>query len=397
MISVQEASAIIHSHLLVPTSESIILKNAGGRTLAAPVFADRDLPPFNRVAMDGIAFNFSFFQKGQREFPVEATQAAGLPQCKLNTANACLEVMTGAVLPAGTDTVVRYEDLEIKNGVAKVLVETIEANQNIHPQGQDARLGEELLPAGMKISPAEVALLASVGINQVKVLAFPKTAIISTGDELVEVSQTPLPHQIRRSNDSALQAALQEMGCPAATFHLADSKDVLKTELTKIFKQHDLIILSGGVSKGKFDFIPDVLESLGVKKLFHQVSQKPGKPFWFGKSEKQTVFALPGNPVSTYMCFYRYIKPWLQKSLGFHAETAHVVLARDFIFKPELTYFLQVKVQNEGGTLMAYPIAGGGSGDFANLKNVDGFIELPASQQHFAKGEAFSYFPFRQS
>lgn len=397
MISVQEASSIILSNLFLPASETIHLNNAGGHVLAASVFADRDLPPFDRVAMDGIAFHSSFFLDGQRDFMVEGTQAAGLPQQKLKNVNACLEVMTGAVLPDGTDTVVRYEDLQIKKNVATVLIDNVAARQNIHPQGQDARQGEELLASGMKISSAEVALLASVGMSQVKVLTFPKTAIVSTGDELVDVNQTPLPHQIRRSNDRALQAALQEMGCSATAFHLADSKAVLETELARIFQQHTLIILSGGVSKGKFDFIPDTLESLGVKKLFHQVSQKPGKPFWFGKSEKQTVFALPGNPVSTYMCFYRYIKPWLLKSLKLDTSAAQAILAEDVFFKPELTYFLQVKIQNEKGRLLAHPHAGGGSGDFANLKNIDGFLELPAGRQHFAAGEAFSYFPFRQS
>lgn len=395
MTSVQEATAIILSHLFKSQKEAVELSHAIGRILGEHVFADRDFPPFNRVSMDGIAIQSKSFQSGRTEFTIEAMQAAGTPQLKLKNPEACIEVMTGAPLPEGTDAVVRYEDVEIKNSVAKILIDAITAGQNIHPQAQDAKQNQQLLFPGLKISPAEVALLASVGKSKVQVFSFPKTAIISTGDELVNIDQTPLPHQIRRSNDTALQAALIELGCQPHKFHVGDSRESLENDLTKIFQDHELIILSGGVSKGKFDFIPEVLESLGVQKLFHQVSQKPGKPFWFGVSTRHTVFALPGNPVSTYMCFYRYIKPWLMRSLGSEPIQSEAILAKDFNFKPSLTYFLQVKIKNESGKLMAYPDAGGGSGDFANLKDVDGFLELPLEKNEFRAGEVFPYHPFR--
>jgi len=230
----------------------------------------------------------------------------------------------------------------------------------------------------------------------VEAFAFPKTAIISTGDELVAIDQVPLPHQIRQSNAYALQAALLELGCEANLFSVTDQIESLEKNLSAIFQHHELIILSGGVSKGKFDYVPQVLESVGVKKLFHQVTQKPGKPFWFGVSDHQTVFALPGNPVSTYLCFYRFVKPWLMKSFGADEPFPSAVLAHDFSFKPSLTYFLQVKIQEENGQRMAYPDPGGGSGDFANLKDVDGFLELPAEKTDFKKGEVFSFIPFRR-
>ena len=395
MISVQEATSIILSHLWTSKTERVDLGNAVGRILAEPILADRDFPPFNRVSMDGIAISANAFQYGRLEFAIEGIQSAGMPPLKLNNSESCIEVMTGAMLPEGTDAVVRYEDVQIANNNATVLITEILAGQNIHPQSQDATKNQQLLSPGLKISPAEVALLASVGKSKVSVFSFPKTAIISTGDELIDIDQTPLPHQIRRSNDTALQAALNELGCVSNKFHLTDSLESLKNNLKKIYQDHELIILSGGVSKGKFDFVPEVLESLGVQKLFHQVSQKPGKPFWFGVSEKHTVFALPGNPVSTYMCFYRYIKPWLMKSLSSELSTSQALLAKDFIFKPQLTYFLQVKIKNEDGKLMAYPDAGGGSGDFANLKAVDGFLELPLEKSEFKAGEVFPYYSFR--
>lgn len=395
MISVSEASSIILSHSIETGLQEISIQEACGRILREEVQADRDFPPFDRVAMDGIAINSEIWKNGIRQFPIESIQAAGQQQVRLSKPDSCVEVMTGAMLPVGTDTVIRYEDLEIKAQVATVLINEIIKGDNIHRQSQDAKRNEVLLAPGIKISPAEVALMASVGMKKVSVSSFPKTAIISTGDELIPVDLIPLPYQIRRSNSYALQAALLEVGCVADQFHIPDQPEILETEVRKILEHYQLIIFSGGVSKGKFDFVPQTLERNGIQKRFHQVSQKPGKPLWFGTSSKHVVFALPGNPVSTYMCFYRYIKPWLVRSLGGQIERKTAVLTKDFSFKPLLTYFLQVNILNEKGQLLASPKAGGGSGDFANLKDVHGFIELPAESSEFKAGQVFDYYPFR--
>ncbi|MBX2916610.1 MAG: molybdopterin molybdotransferase MoeA [Cyclobacteriaceae bacterium] len=397
MITVSEATAIILSHSIETGVEEISIQEACGRVLKETVRADRDFPPFDRVSMDGIVIAFDAWKTGTRTFPIESIQAAGQQQKQLTNTCACIEVMTGAMLPLGTDTVVPYENVSIKDGTATITTEKIERGENIHRQGVDAELNDELLAPGIKISPAEVALMAAVGKKKIQVAAFPKTAIISTGDELIPVDLIPLPYQIRRSNSYALQAALRELGCTADQFHLPDQPEMLEAEVKKILQHYSLVIFSGGVSKGKYDYIPQTLERNGIQKRFHQVSQRPGKPLWFGTSAKHVVFALPGNPVSTYMCFYRYIKPWLMKSLGVETQPQQVVLAQNFSFKPALTYFLQVKVKNEMSQLKAYPNAGGGSGDFANLKEVDGFIELPADVTDFKAGQVFRYYSFRNS
>jgi len=394
MVSVEEAEKIILSHLFKPAEEKVSLERANGRTLAEEINADRDLPPFNRATMDGVVIAFKSFENGQRDFIIKGIQAAGQPQQTLIDHAKCFEIMTGAPLPKGTDSVIQYESIVIENKVAKVSG-SVEKNQNVHRQGSDAKQGEVLLSKGFKISPAEVAMLASVGKSEVSVIKYPTAAVISTGDELVEVHQTPLPHQIRKSNSYMLAAALDELGCKADLFHLIDDEKEIKEKLAAILSKYELIILSGGVSKGKFDFIPQALESLHVKKLFHQVSQRPGKPMWFGQSEKNTVFGLPGNPVSTFACFHRYVKPWLTKSFGNQRQKQSAILAEDYSFTPKLVYFLQVKIQNENGKLMAYPFSGGGSGDFANLKDVDGFLELPLNQSEFQKGESFPLILFR--
>ena len=395
MISVKEATRIINSTLFIPRVQTVQLQECIGLILAEEIKADRDLPPFDRITMDGIALSFKEYVNGQREFSIEGVQAAGKAPLRLKDSNGSIEVMTGALLPIGTDTVIPYENITINNSIATLSEQKISEGQNIHQQGQDAKKSDILLRPGVILSPAEVALLASVGKNNVVVYEFPKTAIISTGDELVDVDQNPLPYQIRKSNSYSLQASLKQLGCASTLFHLKDNKEEIEKELSLILSNYDLIILSGGISKGKFDFVPLALESLGIKKQFHQVAQKPGKPLWFGCSKNKFVFALPGNPVSTYLCFYKYVKLWLMKSLKAEVQESTAILAKDYIFNSPLTYFLQVQTKNESGKLMAYPIAGGGSGDFANLKDVDGFLELPKEKSEFKVGEAYTIIQFR--
>ncbi len=396
MVTVPEASAIIFDHLFSPRVITLNLSECIGKALAEKVVADRDFPPFDRVSMDGISIQYAAWIKGTHKFEIEAIQAAGEKQKILTDPSHCLEVMTGAVLPQGCDVVIRYEDIKIEGTHASIQTDSLTQWQSIHKKSADARKLEVLLEPGFLISPAEVALLASVGKSRVAVYDFPKAAIISTGDELVSVDVTPEPYQIRRSNSFALESAMAEMGWDVACFHLEDEKNSMEKALAGILHQCDVLILSGGVSRGKFDFVPEVLESLGIHKLFHQVSQRPGKPFWFGKSSSGKVaFALPGNPVSTFMCFYKYVKPWCLKSTGIVPSQNYAQLGTDFTFAPALTYFLQVSVKNEQGRLIAYPVAGGGSGDFANLKNVHGFLELPKEKNDFKAGEVFPYIPFR--
>jgi molybdopterin molybdotransferase len=395
MVSVEEAWQIIQSVTVKPSVIRCALEKSIGLVLAEDVFADRDFPPFNRVAMDGIAIHSSGFKK-DHDYAIENVQAAGSPQQSLSDIHNCIEVMTGAMLPEGTDTVIRYEDLVIKDGKVLISLDKVSPGMSIHKQGDDAKRGECLLQTGQKLSAAEVALLASLGKPSVSVFAYPKTAILSSGDELVGITEQPEPHQIRQSNVYALQAAMHEMGWDADRFHLPDDRNSIHQQLGTILQAYDVVILSGGVSKGKFDFIPETLTNLGVQKLFHQVSQRPGKPFWFGSTvNNKVVFALPGNPVSTYMCFYRYIKPWMMVHLGQHVKTTHAVLAQDFDFSPSLTYYLQVSLHNETGTLTAYPVAGGGSGDFVNLNKVDGFLELPKNESTFKAGAIFPVIIFR--
>ncbi len=397
MITVQEATEIILQHGYLPKVEKIKLEHSVGRILAEDILADRDFPPFDRVMMDGVALSFAFFSP-ENHLTIEGVQAAGSPPLILKEKNNCIEIMTGAVLPQNTDSVVRYEDFEKIDQKIKINISDIKKGQNIHFQGTDRKQGDIIIKKSNIISPAEIGVMATVGKKEINVLSLPKIAIFSTGDELVNVKETPLPHQIRKSNIHVLESILQKEKIKTTSIHIKDNKEEIRSGLSKALLNNDVLILSGGVSKGKYDYIPEILEELGVEKLFHRVKQRPGKPFWFGKSkEGKIVFALPGNPVSTFMCTNRYFLPWLRNSMGLPSiHSPYAILTEDFYFDKDLQYFLQVKIShNKKGQLLATPKIGQGSGDLANLVNADGFLELPQEQQQFKKGECYPYISFR--
>ena len=398
MISVEEATKIILEHKIDIPDTIVPLEDAIGRVLREDLVADRDFPPYNRVTMDGIALHYDAFAAGRRTFPLLGVGAAGSPQMSLTDREGCLEIMTGAILPENTDTVVRYEDVQIENGTATVTIDEVTRGQNIHRQAIDRKSQDIVVPAGRILSSAEIGVAATVGKYEPRVAAFPPTVIISTGDELVEIHQRPLPHQIRKSNVHRLRASLKSWGIHADTAHIADDQAAIKTTLDELLQTKKVLIMSGGVSKGKFDYIPQALEDLGVKKLFHRIRQRPGKPFWFGISPQGAiVFALPGNPVSSFMCTIRYFRPWLEASLGLPARTPmYARLAKDVTFKPDLTYFAQVRLEHntEAGN-EAYPIEGHGSGDLANLVDADAFIELPRGKNVYSAGEAYQVWKYR--
>jgi len=355
--------------------------------------------------MDGIAISFNAFAEGKSVFHIEGVQAAGSAQLTLKNASNCFEVMTGAVLPNNVDTVIRYEDLNIIDQSATITIDDITKGQNVHPQGKDRKVNDVLIKKNCVLSPAEIGVLATVGKSSVVVAKQPKIMIISTGDELVEVAENPLAHQIRRSNVYTLVSLLEKLGIKAETAHITDDKTQLNEKIDQFLSSYDALLFSGAVSKGKFDFLPDVFDELGVEKLFHKVTQRPGKPFFFGvadrlnskqKNIKIPVFAFPGNPVSTFLGCIKYFYPWYKKSVDLVFENFDkAILAEDFTFKPKLTYFLQVRLENKKGLLVAVPVIGNGSGDLANLSNADGFLELPDNQSDFKTGEAFPILKYR--
>tara|TARA_R110000744_G_scaffold9421_4_gene30154 strand:+ start:7849 stop:9063 length:1215 start_codon:yes stop_codon:yes gene_type:complete len=397
-IPYEQALSILTEHKSDFPIVSKPLEECVGAYLAEDLLSDRDFPPFDRVTMDGIAIPYTAFEKGQRKFKIEAVAPAGIPQKKLKDTSNCIEVMTGAIMPKGVDTVIRYEDLLIENGIAMINLDDLNRKQNIHFKGIDIAKNTRIVEKGKQLSSAEINIAAAVGKAELKVVQLPKAIIISTGDELVPVSETPELHQIRRSNIYGIKNTLTEWGLEADLEHLPDDKEKMLSIISQLLKEYELLIFTGGVSKGKFDYLPEVLEKLNVKKHFHKIQQRPGKPFWFGtNSTGRKIFALPGNPVSAFVCVYVYLQYWLKESLGLESETLYTELKKDVEFNPDLVYFLEAKLESRAdGTLIADPIKGNGSGDFANLVKTDGFLILPQNKSQFFANEVYPFVPYRK-
>ena len=398
MISVGEAEAIIQATIKVFGEEDVYFENALGRVLAEDILADRDLPPYNRVTMDGIAIKNTAFGQGIRSFFIKATQAAGDEPVAIQLENECIEIMTGAALPVAADTVIPYEHIVIADGTATLKQGVdVKPRQNIHAQAVDKKKFQVLVAANQVIDATTINIAAAVGKTWLAVKKLPRVVIVSTGDELVAVNQIPKPYQVRRSNNYAVQAALATYGLQPDLLHLPDDPTVIKEALRNSLDRYDVILLSGGVSMGRFDYVPQALDALSVAKLFHTVQQRPGKPFWFGShAGGALVFAFPGNPVATFMCLHRYFIPWLTASLGLAQQKHYAILNGDVAFGLPLQYFLQVKLQvDEHAVLLAKPITGNGSGDFANLALANAFMELPMQNITFKKGEIHRVWPFK--
>lgn len=397
MISVLEADNLLKEYSSDFQTGLCKLEDCIGKTLKEDIYSDREQPPFDRVAMDGIAINYNSILEGRRSFEIQETQRAGQAPVILESNNKCIEIMTGAVLPLNTDCVIRVEDLIISGKIITIKEDIeIKPMMNIHRQGADHKKDEILIKSGVKISPIHIPILASVGKSEIMVSIVPKIAIISTGDELVDINSSKIePYQIRMSNSYTIKSVLKNLSSnELEIFHLKDEKNSLFKSFSKILTDFDMIIITGGVSAGKFDYIPEVMSELGVKNIFHKISQRPGKPLWFGVNEdKKIVFALPGNPVSTMICLYRYVIPFVKRCSGLNKEDIiQGVLSEDFNNKKDLTFFAPVKAENIDGTLNLSIVSGNGSGDYYSLVNSDGFIELNKENKFLPKGSLVNFF-----
>ena len=395
MLTPAEADAAIAAAVAPVSEERAPLAACAGRILRAPILAERDAPPFDRVAMDGIAFARG--SEDRRRFRVAGVQAAGSAPLALASGADCFEVMTGAVMPRGCDTVVPVEQVAMCGGHADLAAGCDpEPWRHVHRQGSDARAGDVLLEAGTRLAAPELAIAASSGQAELSVSRAPRIAILTTGDELVEPGRPILPHQVRRSNAYGLAAALSLAGfAPATNLQLPDRKDAIESALREALEDHDVLVLSGGVSAGRFDFVPGALAALGVRAAFHGIAQRPGRPMWFGSVAKGTaVFALPGNPVSVLVCLARYVVPALRHMACARAEEpTGVALAREYRFEKALTCFLPVKLgYDRQGRTLAEPRPTGGSGDFISLAGTDGFVELPRGPATHAAGLAVPFY-----
>jgi molybdopterin molybdotransferase len=391
MLTPAEAEHLIGQSLACLPIESLPLAQCAGAVLRENIYAERDQPPFDRVAMDGIAIDSRALAGGARAFRVQGMQAAGDPPQALEAASACIEVMTGAVLPIGCDAVVPVEQISVCGNEAQLASEPgVTSWQNIHRRASDTRQGALLLNVGTRLAAPEIAIAASAGMARIRVATQPAVAVISTGNELIEPGEPILAHQVRRSNAYAIVAALKGRGFQrVADDHVRDDLPELTDRLKFHLDTHDVLVLSGGVSMGRLDLVPRALTDLGVRTVFHKVAQRPGLPLWFGvASTGAAVFALPGNPVSTLVCVARYVLPALFIAMGeMPHPAAKMALGAAVTVKQALAFFMPVRVETDDwGRAWATPCPTNGSGDFTALAGTDGFVELPPGPNTYPKG-----------
>ncbi|WP_309400337.1 molybdopterin molybdotransferase MoeA [Cerasicoccus maritimus] len=392
LISVAEADRLIAEFGDQSPVISSPLGKAAGRVLRENIYADRPLPPFNRVMMDGYALRYADIEHGCGEFKVCGQLMAGDCKCALpEETAAAIEIMTGAPLPEGADVVVPYEET-IRESEAFTLAKdaNVEPGQYIHREGSDFAAQSLLVPAGASLGPVEMGVAASCGYTELKVSSRPRIAVIGTGDELVPVSTTPLPHQIRSSNAVTVESALGLADYHVGEIdHWCDDAELGKARMIELLGRTDVMIIAGAVSKGQRDWIPGALDEV-AQCIFHGVRQRPGKPMGLWRTgEGKMIFALPGNPVSAMVGLHRYVLPYLCARDGFASSTQSVCLAEDIASKSPMTWFLPVEILDDG---TAAPRPVNNSGDYARLCGTDGFIELSAEASQWKAGISVPFY-----
>ncbi|MEZ5487910.1 MAG: molybdopterin molybdotransferase MoeA [Steroidobacteraceae bacterium] len=391
MISTAEADRLIGRHVNCLPIESLPLVQCTGAVLREHIYGERDQPPFDRVAMDGIAVDSTAVRSGARRLRVQAMQAAGDAPLTLANGQHCIEIMTGAMLPTGCDAVIPVERISLEDGFA-LLSDDAKAEpwSNVHRRGSDSLQGALLLRAGLRLQAPEIAVAAGAGMPRIRVSAQPTIIVVSTGNELIEPGVPIEAHQVRRSNAYGIVSALRQRGFQRiADDHLVDDLALLRQRLRVHLDTHDVLILSGGVSMGRLDFVPRALEELGVRKIFHKIAQRPGKPMWFGIAPSGTaVFGLPGNPVSALVCLARYVIPALYAAMGQATQPIEkIALAAPVEAKAPLALFMPVQLSTDDWSrAWANPAPTNGSGDFNSLSGTDGFVELPPGPNTYPKG-----------
>ncbi len=405
MISVLEALQIVLPQARPLPPETVPLDSSSlGLVLAEDVASDLDMPPFAKALMDGYAVRAADLATGQAVLAVvEEVPAGHTPRRPVGTGQAA-RIMTGAPIPPGADAVVMIEHSKLLDEGRVLLEETPSppAGQNVLPRGREMRRGDIVLRAGSVLRPQEFGLLAAVGRTAVQVRPAPRVAILPTGDEIVEPAQAPGPGQIRNSNGPMLLAQTCRAGGQPRLLGIARDHRASLRALIGEGLQADILVLSGGVSAGKHDLVPGVLEELGVRVLFHKIQIKPGKPLLFGIHDKNDaptlVFGLPGNPVSSLVCFELFIRPAIRRLKGLSDPGPLLVPARlteDYPYRTDRPTYHPARLflggaAKEGSAWCVQPVPWFGSPDLRGLLAANAFVLLPAGDHHHQAGQVFS-------
>jgi len=343
MISVEEAKRIINENVSALQPINLPLQQAAGLTLAEDVYAATDIPAFLQSSMDGYAFSFSGWKK-YKKLKIVGEVAAGSNEPFTLVPQNAVRIFTGAAVPTGADTVVMQEKIRTQNGELIIKDEQLQQGNSVRPQGSEIKAGALALEKETALFPAAIGFLAGIGITEAKVYPNPVISIIITGNELQQPGQ-PLQHgQVYESNSFALKAVLQQLHINNVQIYYAtDKPETVTNTLKKSLQQSDVVLLTGGISVGDYDFVLQAATECGVENFFHKVKQRPGKPLYFGKKENKLIFGLPGNPASVLTCFYQYVVLALKKlsKRKIILESIQAPLAKTFQKAAGLTHFLK--------------------------------------------------------
>lgn len=343
MISVTDAKKIISENVSLLEPVILPLQDAAGLLLAEDIYASMDIPAFPQSSMDGYAFSFAGWQQ-YKKLKIRGEVAAGSNETFTLAPENAVRIFTGAAVPPGSDTVVMQEKIKTQNGELIIEDESLQLGNSVRPKGSEIRAGELALERDTFLTPAAIGFLAGIGVTEVKVYPNPSVSIIITGNELQQPGK-PLQHgQVYESNSFALKAVLHQLNIDnIQILYATDKPEIVTSILKKALAQSDVVLLTGGISVGDYDFVLQAANECGVKKLFHKIKQRPGKPLYFGKKENKLVFGLPGNPSSVLTCFYQYVIPALEKlskrKIGL--QTIKAPLAKTFQKNTGLTHFLK--------------------------------------------------------
>lgn len=351
MLSVQEAKELISANTSLGSPVAIPLEHSLAKILGGTIYAPQSIPAFEQSAMDGYAFPYDAW-KQQAGFEIAGEMAAGAAAPLSITANQAARIFTGAPMPAGADTVVMQEKVRVEGNQLIIEDGELLKGSNVRSVGSEIREGELALPQGSLLTPAAIGFLAGMGIHEVPVYPAPAITVIVTGNEL-QTPGKPLQYgQVYESNSFTLRTALQQMQIsPVSFLAVEDDFDKLLHTIAQALSSADMVLLTGGVSVGNYDYVANALEVCGVTPVFHKLKQKPGKPLYFGTRDQQLVFGLPGNPSSVLTCFYEYVYPCIREQMGYaqtNLSAIQVPLLNDFSKRPGLTHFLKGYWNEEG-------------------------------------------------
>lgn len=357
MINVKDAKYIINVGTAVLDIVNAELNDCAGFALSTDFFSSTDFPDFEQSAMDG--YGIYYENDSNLQFQIIGEEQAGNTEKVIRVKKGeAVRIFTGARIPDGVNTVVQQEWVQIENQILRIGDFAVKTGMNIRPRGSQTKRGELVLEKGSKLSPAGISLLAGLGAQYIEVVRKPRIAILNTGKELVAPGKSILRGQVYESNSFALNHALQEMNIiPAEITWVDDDLNVMTETISRILLSSDLVLITGGVSVGDYDYVVRALQANDVEQLFHHIKQKPGKPLYFGKKEKKLIFGLPGNPASVLTCFYQYVIPCIRKMMGFtYTELKQMLVPcmSNYEKKPGMTHFLKGKLSDEGVQILAH-------------------------------------------